>query len=1147
MGACSYSYSIRDMQINTGAYSSMYNPKSSVLFLPEILALVLVLSYTAAAQDTSARTAQNGNWSDPATWIEGYRPGENTLQVRMQHDVILDENFSFGGSGSFDCLLGPGYSSKNTLYVDAELHINSPGGNRAVLAGFQGTGISEGWIHIRNGGLLEVNESVWLGHWQGTPRGIGRGHLIVESSGRLNVQSPGSVFVGWPTELDNPPPAGSSFHVIGGGGQIRPRQLYFGPKSVLWVQPTGNGVEGLTMIETDQLVFGDEDDSMLNTDTTLCISPLYKAAIGDSWDIARCSQGVHNQIEHIITVPNSLMVHVDYDDNTLTATVTQVPGAPAAPTNFTANAHNWEKIKLAWTDNANSNYILKRGTDGVTYPVSITIDAPTNTYQDSGLEPETTYYYQLFATSHYGDSESVAKQATTRSMINGLSDEALNEIKESFEERRDYAFESLRGIPLSIADLREPLGEGRPLYTRHYSFSILNFTMRAMWNNEQLDVANQALYDHSVFYLENPDERNDRDNLHWVTNTLSRLLEFFGSNGSRSPGRVTSQTEDKIFELMVTYMRDNAYFADTQRDTWDIGIWEKWILDPSIPVPPTSENHHLMKFATIWHFSKFLKNHPAYKDELYDGHAAKEYYDAWTTFAEVYFLERSRKSLFVEMANGFYGPRTLEGIYNFYDFGEGDLQVLAGYMLDLYWASWAQEQIDGVRGGGKARIYQSGGDRIGWDSITRLAWYYLETGSYVAPVQEMMTVVTSNYRLPLVVMDIALEVEGRGVYEVKERRAGLETAWGSFGFEMLQDYGGILRYSYCTPAFVMGLPLLESRPFQDWAIMSAQNRWQGVIFTGHQDARIVPQFRGQDHSRADNALWGVQKLGSMLVQRLPDAYTRFIPNAPSDDIPITHGMRVWFSENGLQNRIEEDNWVFVESSSAFAAVRPAQGSYEWYDSEDSNKGSWMALHDWNTPVIIEVAEKKGFASYESFRDAVKALPVQWENNALIYTGLSGNSLKLYTDHSQSPEINGETINLAPDKVFESPFLNADWDAGIISIGKGTRAYVLDFNNPLSQEHHSADQNTNQAIELEELLRVVQFYNVGDYHCSFGSEDGYAPGDGFRECKPHDSDYNPQNWQIHLSELLRLVQLFNAEGYIASADAEDGYILVANLL
>ena len=92
--------------------------------------------------------------------------------------------------------------------------------------------------------------------------------------------------------------------------------------------------------------------------------------------------------------------------------------------------------------------------------------------------------------------------------------------------------------------------------------------------------------------------------------------------------------------------------------------------------------------------------------------------------------------------------------------------------------------------------------------------------------------------------------------------------------------------------------------------------------------------------------------------------------------------------------------------------------------------------------------------------------------------------------------------------------------------------------------HNADRNGNKHIDLTELLRVIQFFNSGGYHCAENpgaTEDGFLPGSGGDVgCLPHASDYVPQDWAIGLSELLRLIQFFNCAGYRACSEGEDGF-------
>ena len=112
---------------------------------------------------------------------------------------------------------------------------------------------------------------------------------------------------------------------------------------------------------------------------------------------------------------------------------------------------------------------------------------------------------------------------------------------------------------------------------------------------------------------------------------------------------------------------------------------------------------------------------------------------------------------------------------------------------------------------------------------------------------------------------------------------------------------------------------------------------------------------------------------------------------------------------------------------------------------------------------------------------------------------------------------------------------------------------------LDLPRHSSDTVGCGGIELGELLRMVQFFSYGSFHCDASSEDGYAPGlapegeaegvtDGEGEpapCLPHSSDYAPQDWYITLNELLRLIQIYNADSYAVcpvGEETEDGFCI-----
>lgn len=89
--------------------------------------------------------------------------------------------------------------------------------------------------------------------------------------------------------------------------------------------------------------------------------------------------------------------------------------------------------------------------------------------------------------------------------------------------------------------------------------------------------------------------------------------------------------------------------------------------------------------------------------------------------------------------------------------------------------------------------------------------------------------------------------------------------------------------------------------------------------------------------------------------------------------------------------------------------------------------------------------------------------------------------------------------------------------------------------------HAADRDDNHKISLDELLRIIQFYNADNLHCDAGTEDGYAPGAGEQGCASHDADYAPADWSISLSELLRVIQIYGSKSYRqCEGVSEDGF-------
>ena len=84
-----------------------------------------------------------------------------------------------------------------------------------------------------------------------------------------------------------------------------------------------------------------------------------------------------------------------------------IPSVPIAPSSLTANAVSTSQINLAWTDNSfnESGFKIERktGTSG-TYSEITTIAAGVTSFNDTGRQPSTQYFYRVRATNLGGDS-----------------------------------------------------------------------------------------------------------------------------------------------------------------------------------------------------------------------------------------------------------------------------------------------------------------------------------------------------------------------------------------------------------------------------------------------------------------------------------------------------------------------------------------------------------------------------------------------------------------------------------------------------------------------------------------------------------------------------------------------------------------------
>lgn len=529
----------------------------------------------------------------------------------------------------------------------------------------------------------------------------------------------------------------------------------------------------------------------------------------------------------------------------------------------------------------------------------------------------------------------------------------------------------------------------------------------------------------------------------------ARLYFLFGSRSKLHPGRMSPEAEKVLLDKMWEWARNvsRREMTSPDRDWWSFG----------------SENHWTHLWTGMWATAHILADHPDYQDRRYaDGSIPSEMAQAFDAYAKRWCRNRASAGLLVE-CNSAYNKQTLSGLYNIADFATDPiLKERMRMWLDLYWADWAIEQIDGIRGGSRHRSYPGSHSTVA-SSAGLLAWYHFGVGE---PAQsfhpDVWTAATTTYRPHPLVVEMVLDVHGRGSYASLSRRPGLEdraVPVGQRKFTTAADHilntadgdkvnlldpngGGLLRYSWCTPDFILGTSMVEARPNNDWWNASSQNRWDGALFGGHSTARIYVQSQSADPKNRSfyNANWSVQSKGVLVVHRLKDGLSE---NAK--------GQRVWFDES--LEKVEKSGWVFAKAPRAYAAVRVVEGATEWKPDVPFNPakgdvpgpGMYLSCQQEFSPVIIEVARQAEYPTFSAFQEAVLANPLHWKEGRLDYqSGLYQTRVTLFTDYSNPPQVDGVPVNYRPVKAYDSPFIQGDYGSGVVTLRKGDRQVVLDF-------------------------------------------------------------------------------------------------------
>jgi uncharacterized protein (TIGR02145 family) len=107
-------------------------------------------------------------------------------------------------------------------------------------------------------------------------------------------------------------------------------------------------------------------------------------------------------------IVSSCSTESDDNGNSITTVV------PLAPSGLAGNVASSTQINLTWTDNSTNEtgFKIERRTGSANYAVVGTVNADVLTFSDSGLTPNTTYTYRVYAYNNVGNSLTYTNEVT---------------------------------------------------------------------------------------------------------------------------------------------------------------------------------------------------------------------------------------------------------------------------------------------------------------------------------------------------------------------------------------------------------------------------------------------------------------------------------------------------------------------------------------------------------------------------------------------------------------------------------------------------------------------------------------------------------------------------------------------------------------
>lgn len=494
--------------------------------------------------------------------------------------------------------------------------------------------------------------------------------------------------------------------------------------------------------------------------------------------------------------------------------------------------------------------------------------------------------------------------------------------------------------------------------------------------------------------------------------------------------------------ITVTYVG-----RDKLSDTYKKKMRDMW--RTYMPYRGDTENHWAMYYTAMYLITQMYPDEPG--EAWFNGKSSRENHEE----AREYLIEWM--DIATTIGQGEYDSPDYFGVFvlpmaQLYAWAEDpEMQRRGRMMLEWILADFAVENLHGLYTGAHSRTYPPQVKEQWKVTSTSFAWLIFGNTPFY-PTGYAAILAYSGFELPEIIYHIGTDRSQPYVHREKKRTRH------RIRYSDVKN-APVYKYTYMRPEYSIGSSqggLLQPIQQHTWDITWDVDDPRGkhnTFFTIHPYS-----------SPTELGMYFAEHLGMIteLVVRSKttyDSWDKWTGGSPYEQVfqhkdvvisltDIPEGQKFphfdgLFSKDLSAREDDASGWIFAQGGDAMIACYPL-APYEWMQEED---GTWrMHSKSLKNGAVVQVAPASQFESFEAFKKAVRALPLQTKTSPkaqVSFTTLAGEKLQFAYD--DTPTVNGTPVDYNNWPLFEGPFLNAEIGSRKLTMSYGQLRRILDFN------------------------------------------------------------------------------------------------------